>query len=554
MPPARRVPVAAPLTRWWRGAIFCVLVLVAPAVARAQVGGVSRVLVMPLVASADSQAPAGAGASLWLGEGAAILLTERLSALGVPTFTREDRLAAFERLQLPMSPALTRATLIRVSELIGAAHVVFGEIRLGTTVHVRVRTITLSSGRELPAVVDEAPLTDLVTLVSRVGDRLTTLVPRSRPVQATIPPLPIDAFERYVKGLVAASPTAQQRFLEEASRMAPGDPRILMALWSVYTAAGDHDRALAVANAVPPDSVLARKGRFAVARSLVDLKRYDGAFQELSALDASRRTAAVSNMIGLVQIDRGILTGPNAATVYLNRAVNDEPDNTDYLFNLGYAYALAQRPTEALSWLREAVRFDAADGDAHLVMSAVLAGSGRQTEAQREFELARLLGTAVDSATLSLGAKVPANMARPSDDLDLAPTLRVSTLTAAPGQTDQQETAAFHLGRARELLAQQKDREATEELRRSVYLAPYEDQPHLLLGGIYRRTGQLEKAIDEFKVALWCRETAAAHLALGNALLDSGDRAGARREADRTLVLAPASPEARDLLRRVNAP
>jgi Tfp pilus assembly protein PilF len=59
------------------------------------------------------------------------------------------------------------------------------------------------------------------------------------------------------------------------------------------------------------------------------------------------------------------------------------------------------------------------------------------------------------------------------------------------------------------------------------------------------------QAIDEFTVAIWCRETAAARIALAGALLDRGDRASARREVQRALVLAPESTEAQALLARI---
>ena len=62
---------------------------------------------------------------------------------------------------------------------------------------------------------------------------------------------------------------------------------------------------------------------------------------------------------------------------------------------------------------------------------------------------------------------------------------------------------------------------------------------------------QLTEAIDEFKVALWARETAAAHIGLGRALLDAGDRDAARRAATRALALAPGSVEAQELLKRI---
>ena len=89
------------------------------------------------------------------------------------------------------------------------------------------------------------------------------------------------------------------------------------------------------------------------------------------------------------------------------------------------------------------------------------------------------------------------------------------------------------------------------DLRRSIYLAPYEDEPHLLLGRVYQRAGRVAEAIDEFKVAIWCRESAAARVALGSAHFDNGDRDAARREFERALVLVPDSAEARAWLKRI---
>jgi Tfp pilus assembly protein PilF len=324
-----------------------------------------------------------------------------------------------------------------------------------------------------------------------------------------------------------------------------------MALWTVYSAQAFHDKALAVANAVTGAPALVRRARFAVALSMIELKRYDGAFQALSTLYAGGHAAAISNAIGIVQLRRGAPPGTGTPASYFKRAVDEDPENADYLFNLGYAQALTQNRTDALSSLREAVRFDAADGDAHLVMSAVLAGAGRSAEAQREFDLAKLLGAESDPAARTPAARIPASLERVPSAPDVNPPLRLRTMVANPAQRDQQQTASFHLAQGRTLMAGDRDREATNELRRAIYLAPYEEEPHLLLGQLYQRAGRLPEAIDEFKVALWCRETVAGRLALGTALFESGDRAGAQREASRALVLEPGSADAQALIRRI---
>jgi hypothetical protein len=221
---------------------LAVITLAWPARASAQVTPGSRVLVMPFTATVDSSAPGGAGAALWLGEAASILLGDDLAALGVGTLSRDERVAAFDRLNIPMSAALTRATTIRVGELIGASEVVFGEVTLGARLEVRARIIRLGAGREMPAASDAAPLEEIFPLFSRLASRLAAGTGRLRPTSAPEgPPLPLEAFESYVKGLVAATPAAQQRFLEAAIRLAQNDARILLALWQVYSAQGQHD-------------------------------------------------------------------------------------------------------------------------------------------------------------------------------------------------------------------------------------------------------------------------------------------------------------------------
>lgn len=496
----------------------------------------SRVLVMPFSADVDASAPGGAGAALWLGEAAAVVIAEALTTQGVGALSRDERVAAFDRLNTTMSGALTRATMIRVGELIGASEIVFGEVRLGATLDVRARLVRLDAAREMPVVVETGRLSELFDVFGRAAARMATFTGRYRPATRPLPPMPLDAFENYMKGLVAATPANEQRFLDAAVRVAPTDPRILLALWNAHTAQGNHDRALASAGAIPAESPAYRQARFAVAQSLIDLKRYDGAYQALTALAAGDRSAAIANALGIVQLRRAVPPGGQTAVTYFKRAVDDEPEHPDYLFNLGYAHAVAGAVDDALVWLRETVRVDSADADAHLVMSALLSARGRTTEAQREFELSRLLGADVSTTP---PARVPVGLERLPTSTHLSPGLRLRAIAAAPAQRDQRETAAFHLATARTLVAAQRDREATEELRRAVYLAPYEDEPHVLLGEIYQRLGRLREAVDELTVAVWCRDSVRARMGLAEVLLSTGDRASARAHAERAQALDP---------------
>jgi tetratricopeptide (TPR) repeat protein len=510
----------------------------------------ARILVMPFSVQTAPTAPGEAGSARWLGEAAASLLADSLTASGVGAWPREDRVEVFDRLHLPMTSELTRATMIRIGELIGASEVVFGEVRVGESLTVRAHTIRLDTGRKLPDVTETAPISEMFALFGRVATQIGKHTGRAATApMPPPPPMPLPAFENYIKGLMAATPVAQQKFLESAMAVVPHDGRVLMALWNVYFEQGLHDKALAVASAVPAASPQFRRARFSVALTLIELKRLDGAYKELGTLYAQRRSAAVSNALGIVQLRRNPgASGTESPAFYFERAANEAPGDSDYLFNLGYARSLAGDNAGALLWLREAVRNHAADGDAHLVMAAVLAATGRTAEAHREIELARLLGTSLDVVPASL-SRVPPDLERMRLTLD--DSLLGNAALAAPAQRDQTETARFHLDRGRTLISEGRDREAVADLRRSIYLAPYEDEPHLLLGRVYQRAGRLGEAIDEFKVAIWCRESAAARIALGSALFENGERDAARREFERALVLSPDSADARAWLKRI---
>jgi Tfp pilus assembly protein PilF len=185
-------------------------------------------------------------------------------------------------------------------------------------------------------------------------------------------------------------------------------------------------------------------------------------------------------------------------------------------------------------------------------MSAVLESTGKTVEAQRELDLAKLLGTRHDVPVATPPGSVPLRLERLRTDLDASISRRFASTIGTPARQEQQEVAAFHLDEGRRLFTAQKDRDAINELRRAIYLSPYQDEPHLLLGHLYQRSGRLPEAIDEFKVAIWCKESPPARLALGAALLESGDRPAARREVERALALQPGSAEAKALLEKID--
>jgi tetratricopeptide (TPR) repeat protein len=486
---------------------------------------------------------------VWLGEGTAIGLTAALAERGVDVVGRDERLTVFERLQLPPGATLTRATIIKVAELVGAARVVVGRVGAsGTVVTIDAQVLHVDTARLDPPLHHVTPVSGLLQAYRDLAKAAGPPGPGPAEGRALAPSVP--AFELYVRGLTAASEELQERYLVQAIEAVPTYVEARLALWSVQSSRGAHEQAVATLKPVAAADAHALDAGVRTAASLVQLRRYDDAFAILKGLGAEGRSPVVANLLGVVQLRRVATPQSGRATYYFHQAAELEPADQDYCFNLGYAYWQDKDALAAAYWLREAVRRDPADGDAHYVLAAALAGSGAGLEADRERELARRLSERWEAAAAADG--VPRGLERVKDHVAPARP-RVDSLLQAGAQRDQRDAAAFHVQAARRAYDAGRDPETIREAQRALYLTPYDSQAHLLLGRVLARSGLLQEAVDALKVAIWSAETAAAHVALGDVLLRLRDLDGAGRAADRALVLEPAAAEAAALAARVRA-
>jgi tetratricopeptide (TPR) repeat protein len=500
----------------------------------------SRTFVMPFDAGGDPRA-------WWIGEGVAVALADALRGLGVDVIGRDERLSAFARLQVPPVASLTHGTVIRVGQIVGAQGVVFGTVALSDdALVVRARNLRLDTGRIGAEVEERGQLRDLFAIVERVAGRVAPLNVTPSSAKARPPSPPPQAFEHYMKGLLAETSATQVQLLEKALAIDPGFARARLALWRVYTDDGDHAKALESALAVKTDSPSAAAAQFAAALSEVALERYDAAFDRLRALGDASPSAAIANNLGVVQVRRGSSEATGKPAWWFTKATQADAGDPDYFFNLGYAYWLEQDLPTAIYWLREAVRRSPADADSHFVLGSALTLTGAITEGERELELARRLSESYETADRK--ASVPTGLERLKISLDPASARRTDVVLVQAEQRDQRELATFHLDRGRRFFEKESDRDAIAELQRALYLSPYLAEAHLLLGRTLLRGGRTAEAIDALKIAVWSADTAAGHVALGEAYLKGRQPELARTEAERALALDPASAPARQLL------
>jgi tetratricopeptide (TPR) repeat protein len=476
----------------------CLLVAAGQSVStQSSSAGPSRYLVVPF------ENVTGEPRLYWLSEASALLLTENLATIGVSPIRREDRLRAFERMRVPPVSNLSHATVIRLGQVVGAAYVVLGRFEVeGDDLIARVRTIRLDTGRLSSELTEKGPLTDMLSVYSRLAHRI---VPES-PGPAEQPARPVlAAFEQYVKGLLAEAPEAKITFLLQALRLSPTFHRAQIALWEVHTDQGNHQDALDAVRQVPDGDSLTRQARFLAAVSMLHLGQLQASFAEFGSLNAIQRDAALLNNIGVVQLRRPAGAPGGKAMAFFGEAVAVDGADADLFFNAGYASWFDGNPQGTIQWLREAVRRNPADDAAHYVLGVALQAAGNLVEAAREKELARRLSSAYAEweAKRAGGDVVPRGLERVKLDIDMPASLRVEAALGVAGQRDQRAIATFHLENGRRLFQDGRDEEAIAELRRTIFLQPYESEAHFLLGRIYMRTGRQQDAIDALTIAAW---------------------------------------------------
>jgi tetratricopeptide (TPR) repeat protein len=515
----------------------------ANASAQAADQALGRVLVMPFDNVTHD------GRIIWIGEASAVLLADDLNAFGVNAITREERRQALEVLQVPPTASLTDATVIRIGQIVGAAQVVLGTVQLeGDDLVVRARGIALESGRLQSNISERGPMADLFAIFERTARRIMS---SSTVGAGGAPPIhpPVAAFENYIKGLLAETPATALTYLNAAVRADPRFDEARLALWQVFDDQAEHERALAAVRAVPPTSDLSRRARFLTALSQVNLSRYDDAFATFKALVDARPSAPALNNLGVIQLRRGGSQQLGTATYYFNKAAEADPTEPDYFFNLGYAYWTERDFRTAIYWLREAVRRDPTDGEAHFVLGVALSAAENPAEASREKELARRLSsTYAEWEKRPAADPVPKGLERIKRDVELPRARRIEAALATGNQRDQQELARFYFDRARRLYEQEHDREAIDELQRTLFLSPYQADAHLLLARIYLRGGRVREAIDALNISIWSDETADAHAVLAQAHVEARELDLAKSEATRALTLDPQSVEAKRIL------
>ena len=313
----------------------------------------------------------------WISEACPEVLSQRMSSAKVYVINRDDRMFAFDRAGVPAAARPSRATVYRVAEQMGADFVVLGSYEVSdSSFQVTAQLLDVKGLRLHPVVQSMGPLAEFVALQTSVAWQLLHEMPD--PPQVTqpefakaSPPIRLDAFESYIRGVVATGRQQKIHYFKEAVRLNPGYTAAALQLGRVYYESHDYEQAALWLAKVPKDDPSGGEATFLLGMSEYYRGSMDRAYTAFSSLATRVPLTEVYNNLGVVEARRG---HRSAAVEYFAKAVNADPSDPDYRFN--YALALFKNgdSTGAARQLREELQHKPTDAEAKSLLEMINRG------------------------------------------------------------------------------------------------------------------------------------------------------------------------------------
>jgi len=509
---------------------------------------------------------AGASPRLdWLGEGLEELTIQRLSGAGEQVYSHAGRLVELERYGLPRSSKLSRATMLHIAEDLDADFVVFGRFSVdGTSLTIESRMLKVSPARLLPALRETGKLDSLMDLHSRLVWRMLSAYDRNYSLSLAEftkrqRPLRLDAFEHYIRGVLASEDDARLRELREAARLEPEWPEPDFALGEAYFLRRDYDSALLWYAKVPKAHDRYVEAFFATGVCRLLLGQPDHAEEVFISLQEALKnnrvsTADLPEILNDLAIARARQGKTAAAQADFRRAADLDPDEDDYAFNLGLLALQTNDPTAAAGYFREAAEREPDNSEDRALLILSLERAGNITEADQEREAANETFGPNGLPAIHLDAKneTLARLNRVTTELDvtaLHAEIESAELPAsAAASASSSDTPATRMRRGRQELSAGHADAAEKEFRAVLADDPSSGAAHRGLAEIDRRQGKLDDAVKELQASLVARDSAVVRTMLARIYLEQKKPDLARAELEKALKLAPNYAEAKQLL------
>ncbi len=488
----------------------------------------------------------------WISESFPEVLSQRMASARTFVMSRDDRDYAFDHSGVPSTVLPSRATIYRVAEQMDADYVVMGSYTYdGKTFSAKAQLLDMKKLHLSPVVDSSGPLASLIDLQTALAWQLLQQLP-TRPTMtreqfmAAFPPIRLNAFENYIRGILAVSSQQKVHYFHDAVKLDPNYNLAMLQLGKTYFDRHEYESASAWFARVPKTSPLAGEANFLLGMSEFYRGNFDKSYAAFSFLATRVPLTEVYNNMGVVEARRGHRT---TAVEYFTRAVTADPKDADYRFNLAVALYKNGDSTGAARQLKDELQQRPNDNEAKTLLDLINRGVLPPPPPSAN----PVVGNALLSASQP---HLP--MERIKRNYDEASyrqlEMEIHNINEARlAKMDVNAHASYHVQRGKELVAQNLPDQAEVEFRDAIAADYNNDVAHAQLAMLLEKKGDVSNARAEAQTSVRLKPNVDGLLVLVRIDLKQNQVDSAAHELARALTLEPANSAALTLKQDIAA-
>ena len=494
----------------------------------------------------------------WVSESFAETLSSRLSGPGYYVLERGERNAAYDQLGIPADANLTVASEYKVAQTLGVDWAVLGAFNVeGSALTASARLLDLRQLKLFPAIEVSGELADLVDLQTRLVWRLMAAhdphftVGAEEDFDRKFPEVRLNAFENYIRGILAADEPTRIHFFAESDRLDPADHRAAFALGRLYFDEKDYTNSTKWLRKLSPEDPHYLESLFLFGVDEFFLGHYPSSEKAFERLGRETPLDEVANNAGVLKARVGRY---EEALVDFERAYKSDPSDADFCFNRGVALWNLRRYEAAAKSLQEAVRLNDGDLEARTLLAAALGKLGDAAGKRTQLEWLSQHEVGSEPA-LSPDVLPPPRLKKNFEER----AFRLLSLAVHNALEERfagmpaDQHAAVHKTLGARFVNEGRLLEAEHEFTEATSLEPGDRDARMSLAQVYEAEGKHQEAAGQFQVALKLEDSFAGRIGLARVYISLERREEARREVEAALKLEPQSREAQELLRQILA-
>jgi tetratricopeptide (TPR) repeat protein len=324
----------------------------------------------------------------WIGESIAETLRAAFAARGVLTLERDRVAEAYRRLQLRERTELTEASILKLGEVLDAEQVVHGTFSFAPaaaasasaskgSLKIQARVSDRRHLRQSAVFEETGALEDLATLESHLAWRaLTVAAPARAPAESEFRSLrtavPLDALENYIRGLLAPAPEQKEKYFAQAARLGPDFSPPAFELGKIHFERKEYREAAEWLEHVGPAENHYREASFLLGYARYQAGDFEAANKAFQTIAEKVPISTVWNNLGAAQSRQNL---PQAVDTF-RKALEQDPSDPDYHFNVGYALFKKGDFVAAADRFRAVLDRDPSDQMATLLLGRCLKKQG----------------------------------------------------------------------------------------------------------------------------------------------------------------------------------